>query len=159
MATGLVPPPWSREVRQRWVKGHMLAIAPGPWRLGSVVSGDLGGGKPLSGGGILCGGTFDDGDDSPDPRPEAAASLLAGLHSLLPATRQASISHRWCCFRPFVEGRHPVIDRIPGTTNGWLSAGHFTTGVLMAAGTGEALASWILTGSRPPGTAIFSVPT
>jgi glycine/D-amino acid oxidase-like deaminating enzyme len=38
MATGLVPPPWSRAVRQRWVKGHMLATAPGPWRLGSTTT-------------------------------------------------------------------------------------------------------------------------
>jgi glycine/D-amino acid oxidase-like deaminating enzyme len=159
MATGLVPPPWSRAMRQRWVKGHMLATAPGPWRLGSVVSSDLGGGSPLPGGGILCGGTFDDGDDSPDPRPEVAAALAAGLHRLLPVTRQASITHRWCCFRPFVDGRHPVIDRLPGTTNGWLSAGHFTTGIMMAAATSQALASWILGETRPPGTATFYLPT
>jgi glycine/D-amino acid oxidase-like deaminating enzyme len=159
MTTGLVPPPWSRAVRQRWVKGHMLAIAPGPWRLGSVVNSDLGGGSPLPSGGILCGGTFDDGDDSPDPRLEVTAALTAGLHRLMPVTRQASITHRWCCFRPFVDGRHPVIDRLPGTTNGWLSAGHFTTGIMMAAATGQALASWILSDNRPPETATFYLPT
>jgi glycine oxidase len=159
MATGLVPPPWSRLVRQRWVKGHLLAIAPGPWRLGSVVSSDVGGGKPLPGGGILCGGSFDDGDDSPDPRAETVPVLLEGLHRLVPATRQASISHHWCCFRPLVDGRQPVIDRIPGTANGWLSAGHFTTGVLMAAAAGQALASWMLSGRRPPEVATFTLPT
>jgi glycine/D-amino acid oxidase-like deaminating enzyme len=113
----------------------------------------------LPGGGILCGGSFDDGDDSPDPRPETAAALLEGLHRLLPATRRASVSHHWCCFRPFVEGRQPVVDRLPGTTNGWLSAGQFTTGVLLAAATGGALAAWILDGRRPPEVASFSLPT
>ena len=53
MATWLVPPPWSQAVRQRWVKGHMLAIAPGPWRLGRVVSSDQGGGSPLPAGGAV----------------------------------------------------------------------------------------------------------
>jgi glycine/D-amino acid oxidase-like deaminating enzyme len=159
MATGLVPPPWSRAVPQRWVKGHMLATAPGPWRLGSIISSDRGGGGPLPGGGILCGGTFDDGDISPDTRPEVIAALAADLHRLLPATRHVSITHRWCCFRPVVDGRHPVIDRLPGTTNGWLSAGHFTTGIMMAAATGQALASWILSGTRPPETATFDLPT
>jgi glycine/D-amino acid oxidase-like deaminating enzyme len=158
MATGLVPPPWSQAVRQGWVKGHLLATAPGPWRLTSVVRGDEGGGSPLPGGGILCGGTIDDGDTSPEPRPEIAAALTAGLHRLVPATRHASITHRWCCFRPVVRGRHPVIDQLPEMTNGWLSAGHFTTGVLMAAATGQTLASWILTGTRPPGIASFDLP-
>jgi D-amino-acid dehydrogenase len=136
----------------------MLALAPGPWRLGSVVSSDLGGGTPLPGGAIVCGGTFDEGDSSPDPRPEVIAELAAGLHRLLPAARDAAVTHRWCCFRPVVHRRHPVIDRLPGTGNGWLSAGHFTTGIMMAPATGYALASWIGSGRRPPEVATFDLP-
>jgi glycine oxidase len=158
MATGLVPEPWAAGVAQRWVKGHMLAVAPGPWRLGSVVSSDLGGGAPQPGGAIVCGGTFDDGDTAPDIRPEPVAQLLAGLHRLLPATRDATVTHTWCCFRPVVEGRQPVIDRLPATTNGWVSAGHFTTGIMMAAGTGRALAEWISSDRRPAGLETFSLP-
>ena len=158
-ATGLVPAPWSDGVEQHWVKGHMLALAPGPWRLGSVVSSDgFGGGNPLPDGTILCGGTFDDGDSSPDVRPSVVAGLAGAFHRLLPATREAAISHQWCCFRPVVLGRHPVIDRLPGTVNGWVSAGHFTTGVMMAPATGYALASWIASGRRPDGVASFDLP-
>jgi glycine oxidase len=157
LATGLVPPPWGYDVRQRWVKGHMLAVAPGPWRLGSVLSSDLGGGTPLPDGGIVCGGTFDD-DLADELSPPALAELRAGLHRVLPAARAAATTHRWYCRRPVVEGRHPVIDRLPGTVNGWVSAGHFTTGIMMAAGTGQALASWITSGERPPEVASFSLP-
>ena len=157
MATGLVPPPWSAGVAQRWVKGHMLAVAPGPWRLGSVLSSPLGGATPQPGGAIVCGGTFDDGDTSPDIRPEPVAELLAGLHRLLPAARGAPVTHTWCCFRPVVDGRQPVIDRLPGTRNGWVSAGHFTTGIMMAAGTGRALAEWIGSGRRPAGLDTFTL--
>jgi D-amino-acid dehydrogenase len=57
-----------------------------------------------------------------------------------------------------VDGRQPVIDRLPGTANGWVSAGHFTTGIMMAAGTGHALADWISTGTRPDGIATFDLP-
>jgi glycine/D-amino acid oxidase-like deaminating enzyme len=158
MATGLVPPQWAGGVRQRWVKGHMLAVAPGPWRLTSTVSSALGGGRPLPGGGVLCGGTFDEGDDAREVRPAAIAELAAGLARVVPAASGATVTHRWYCFRPRVEGRQPVIDRLPGTTNGWVSAGHFTTGVMMAAGTGEALAAWIAGGTRPQGTEAFSLP-
>jgi glycine oxidase len=167
MATGLVPGPWSEGVPQRWVKGHMVAVGPGrargsaaaarpPWRLGSVLSSPIGGGAPQPGGGIVCGGTFDD-DTAPVVRPEIVAQVLAGLHRLLPAARSAPATHRWYCLRPVVDGRHPVIDRLPGTANGWVSAGHFTTGVMMAAGTGRALAEWIGSGRRPPDVATFGL--
>jgi len=158
MATGLVPEPWAAGVVQRRVKGHMLAVAPGPWRLSSVLSSEVGGGAPQPGGAIVCGGTFDDGDEGPEVRPEPVAALLAGLHRLLPAARGATVTHAWCCFRPVVEGRQPMIDRLPGTTNGWVSAGHFTTGVMMSAGTGRALAQWIGAGRRPAGLETFSLP-
>lgn len=156
MATGLVPPPWSWGIDQRWVKGHMVAVAAGPWRLGSVVAGALGGGTPLPDGTVVCGGTFDP-DLSPELDPVAIDSLLAGLARVLPGARDARVTHRWCCFRPVVDGRRPVIDRLPGTTNGFVSAGHFTTGIMYAAGTGEALASWIATGEPPPGIATFDL--
>ncbi len=157
LATGLVPPPWSYDVRQRWVKGHMLAVAPGPWRLDSVLASDLGGGAPLPGGGIVCGGTFDD-DLTDELSPPALAGLRDGLHRLLPSAGVAPTTHRWYCRRPVVQDRHPVLDRLPGTVNGWVSAGHFTTGIMMAAGTGQALASWIGSGERPPGVASFGLP-
>ena len=141
MATGLLPRPW--RTRQRWIKGHMIAVAPGPWRLGSVLGGPLGGGTPLPDGTILCGGTFDDGDLSPAVREEIADPMAQALAAVLPKAAGARISHRWCCFRPYIEGRQPVVDRLPGVRNGWFAGGHFTTGIMMAAATGEAVASWI----------------
>jgi glycine/D-amino acid oxidase-like deaminating enzyme len=147
MATGLLPEPW--HTRQRWVKGHMVAVAPGPWRLNSVLAGPLGGGTPLPDGTIFSGGTFDEGDNSPDVRPEISDSLAEGLARVLPKAAGARISHRWCCFRPHIEGRQPVIDRLPDVANGWFAGGHFTTGIMMAAATGEAVAQWITTGRAP----------
>ncbi|WP_432987683.1 NAD(P)/FAD-dependent oxidoreductase [Dactylosporangium sp. CA-233914] len=158
VATGLVPPPWHRGVAQRRVKGHMLAVAPGPWRLGSVLAGPYGGGTPLPGGGIVMGGTFDEGDPTPDVRPEIADPMAAELATLLPAATGARISHRWCCFRPRIEGRQPVIDRLPGVSNAWFAGGHFTTGVMMAPATGAVLADWVATGRTPADVTTFTLP-
>jgi glycine oxidase len=158
IATGLVPEPWSAGVEQRWIKGHMLAVGPGPWRLGSVVAGPLGGGTPLADGSIVCGGTFDEHDHSHRVRPEIADTLAAELSAVLPAAGNATITHRWYCFRPYIEGRQPVVDRLPGVVNGWFAGGHFTTGVMMAAATGSALAAWIGSGAAPPGIAGFDLP-
>lgn len=158
MATGLVPEPWAGGIAQRWIKGHMLALAPGPWRLGSVLAGPIGGGTPLSDGTLVCGGTFDDGDLTPGVRPEIADPMAAGLAAIVPSAADAVISHRWCCFRPYIDGRQPVVDRLPGVGNGWFAGGHFTTGVMMAAGTGAAIADWIGTGSAPKLVETFTLP-
>jgi glycine oxidase len=155
LATGLVPPPWDDQVEQRWVKGHMVAVAPGPWRLGSVLAGPLGGGTPLADGTVVCGGTFDEGDESPEVRPEISDGLAARLAEVLPKAGGAAIAARWCCFRPYVEGHRPLIDRLPGVANGWFAGGHFTTGVMMAAGTGAAVAEWITTGHPPRAVETF----
>jgi len=104
VATGLVPAPWADGVPQRWVKGHMAAVAPGPWRLGSVLAGPLGGGTPLADGTVVCGGTFDEGDLSPEVVPSVADGLVADLARVLPAASTAVTTHRWCCFRPYIEG-------------------------------------------------------
>jgi glycine oxidase len=157
LATGLLPAPWGEGVPQRWVKGHMVALAPGPWRLGSVLSGPLGGGTPLAGGTVICGGTFDD-DSAPELRPAVADGLAADLAQILPAATGAPVVARWYCFRPYVEGRQPVVDRLPGVANAIYAGGHFTTGVMMAAATGAAVAEWIATGHTPPAVAGFTLP-
>ena len=158
VATGLVPAPWATGVPQRWIKGHMLAVGPGPWRLGSVLGGALGGGTPLADGSVVCGGTFDEDDSTPDVRPEVADSLAAELALVLPAAAGATVTHRWCCFRPYIDGRQPVIDRLPGVVNGWFAGGHFTTGIMMAAGTGAAVASWVAGSRRPESVRTFDLP-
>jgi glycine/D-amino acid oxidase-like deaminating enzyme len=158
LATGLVPAPWNAGLTQRWIKGHMLAVAPGPWRLGSVLAGPLGGGTPLGDGAIVCGGTFDDGDLTADVHPEIADPMVAALATVLPAAAGASITHRWCCFRPYLQDRQPVVDRLPGVVNGWFAGGHFTTGIMMAAATGAAVAEWVRTATAPKAVETFTLP-
>jgi len=158
VATGLVPAPWAAGVPQRWVKGHMAAVAPGGWSVGSILAGPLGGGTPLADGTMVCGGTFDDGDLSPDVVPAVADTLVTALARVLPAAASATTTHRWCCFRPRIEGRQPVVDRLPGVVNGWFAGGHFTTGIMMAAATGAAVADWVASSVAPAAVAGFDLP-
>jgi glycine oxidase len=83
--------------------------------------------------------------------------IRAGLTTLLPRTAGMPTGHAWCCFRPTTVDEQPVIDRVPGVENGWVTCGHFRTGILMAAGTGDALARWIGTGDRPQDVAPFGL--
>jgi glycine/D-amino acid oxidase-like deaminating enzyme len=78
------------------------------------------------------------------------------LETAWPVVQGIQISHQWACFRPAHPDRLPVIDRVEGVDNAWLTSGHYKTGILMAPATGQALASWISTGQRPRNVATFS---
>jgi glycine/D-amino acid oxidase-like deaminating enzyme len=84
------------------------------------------------------------------------ASILATLSATLPAVRGLQAAYQWCCFRPRHPDGRPVIDRVPGLDNAWLTSGHFRTGILMAPITGHTIARWIGSGQPPAQAAAWS---
>jgi glycine oxidase len=111
----------------------------------------------LDGGEIVAGGTLDEGDHDPLVRDDVIAAIRTGLAALVPRTADLEIGHAWCCFRPTTADEQPVIDRVGGLENAWITCGHFRTGILMAAATGDALARWIESGRQPDGVAPFAL--
>jgi glycine oxidase len=147
-ATGLAPEPWVR-LPQRLVKGHLVATEPVGFRLRcGVHTPGLGVGS-MADGGLLAGGTRDEGDHSPRVHPEVIQDIRRRVAELLPAAGQVRVRYQWCCFRPATADGQPVIDQVPGLDNAWVSAGHDGDGLLMAPATGQALATWITTGRQP----------
>ena len=128
------------------VKGHIVTTEPVPVRLPGTVSGV---GTQLENGRLLAGATLDVGDDSPLVRPEIIASIRADLGAAVPALGDAPLSHQWCCFRPTHPDGMPIVDRVPGLENAWVTSGHFRSDILMALATGRALAAWIGSGQQP----------
>lgn len=137
-----------------YVKGHMLATEPAAARLPGSVSPLA---TQLEDGRWLVGGTVDPGDVSPDVRPEVVSRMVAELQARFAPAAEVRISHQWCCFRPWHPDGLPVIDRVPGLANAWLTSGHYKTGILQSAITGRLLADWIGSGRQPPETAPMSV--
>jgi glycine/D-amino acid oxidase-like deaminating enzyme len=133
------------------VKGHLLVTEPTPVRLPGIVAPVA---TQLEDGRLLAGGTFDIGDEDPAVQPDVIESIMDGLVAALPATKGLGIAYQWCCFRPRHPDRRPVIDRVPGLDNAWLTSGHFRTGILNAPATASVLARWISVGQPPaePGT-------
>lgn len=159
-ATGLAPqlPELAAPaVPQRWVKGHLLATVPAPFRLRTAVAALEGLVLQLAGGEIVAGGTIDEGDLDPAVRGDAIAGIRTALTALLPRTADLEVGHAWRCFRPTAADEQPVIDRVPGIENAWVTCGHFRTGILLAAATGDVLARWIATDRRPEGVAPFGL--
>jgi len=136
------------------LKGHILTTEPAAIRLG-------GGFAPiatqLDDGRLLAGGTVDSGDDAPHVHPEIIAGIVADLERAFPALRGLPVSHAWVCFRPTHPDDLPVIDRVPGLENVWVTSGHFRHGILMAPATGRALAEWILYGRQPSTVTGFGI--
>jgi glycine oxidase len=128
------------------VKGHLLVTEPAPVDLPGIVAPLA---TPLEDGRLLAGGTFDLGDESPAVRPDVIDSVMAGLAATLPALRGLGVAYAWCCFRPRHPDRRPVIDRVPGLDNAWLTSGHFRTGILNAPATAAVLERWISAGEPP----------
>jgi glycine/D-amino acid oxidase-like deaminating enzyme len=135
------------------VKGHMLCSAPTglrrPDELADLVT-------VIEDGRLLMGGTLDVDDHERVVRPEVTDRMWAELVGAWPEATAAQMEYRWACFRPAHPDRLPVIDRIPGVDNAWLTSGHYKTGILLAPGTGRALAEWMASGSPPPGVEPFS---
>jgi glycine oxidase len=129
------------------VKGHLLVTEPSPVMLPGTVAPVA---TQLADRRLLVGGTFDVGDESPMVRQDVIDSILEALYVQLPATQGLGADYRWCCFRPRHPDGRPVIDRVPGLENAWLTSGHFRTGILMAPVTARTIARWISADEPPP---------
>lgn len=146
-ATGDIGPGWVGSPPPR-VKGTIVITEPAGFELeAALIDAILI--RQLDDGRLLTGSTLDAGDDSPEVRPETVAAIRAEVARMLPRAAGLEVEASWCCFRPGSPDGLPVIDRVPGLANAWMSVGHFRTGILVAPAAGEALADWITNG-RPP---------
>ena len=155
-ATGAPPelPHLPLELTGQMIKGHLLATEPTSVRSPGAVEPFA---TQLENGCLLSGGTLDVGDFTPHVRDEVVSEIRAALDSAFPVFRDVPTSHSWCCFRPVLADRLPVIDRVPGLVNAWVTCGHFRTGILMAPAAGHLLAKWIAEDAAPEAARPFRI--
>lgn len=135
------------------VKGHLLVTEPSPVRLPGTM--DVVG-TQLEDGRLLVGGTLDIGDETRAVRPDVVEAILADLYAQLPEVTGLRPAYQWCCFRPWHPDGYPVVDRLPGLDNAWVTSGHFRTGILMAPITAQLITRWIGSGQAPPEAAAWN---
>ncbi|HVU73413.1 MAG TPA: FAD-dependent oxidoreductase [Mycobacteriales bacterium] len=150
--TGLAPMP----VEQSWVKGHLLATAPVPFRLSHGLSAPDALVVQLADGRLVCGGTLDDGDDT-TVDDTVVARIRDAVGTVLPQSRDVPTTHAWACLRPRGASDLPVVHRIDEWT--FATWGHFRNGITFAPAIGSAIASWIATGEQPALIAPFAHPS
>jgi glycine oxidase len=128
------------------VKGHLLVTERTDVTLPGIVAPVA---TQIENGQLLAGGTFDAGDETPAVQPDVIDAITAGLAAVLPRLRGLGVAYQWCCFRPRHPDRRPVIDKVPGLSNAWLTSGHFRTGILNAPATAAVLCRWIAQDAPP----------
>lgn len=155
VATGTCPSDLAA-VPHKVVKGHLLATAPLPVQVRTALASTIIV-IPMSDRALIAGGTFHPDDVTDTVHNDVVASIMDEVRRLVPAARGIGAAHAWTCFRPGTIDEMPVIDRIPGLDNAWMSVGHYRTGLMMAPDAGRTLADWIATGSCPPSLEAFAL--
>lgn len=77
------------------------------------------------------------------------ASLRAGAAALVPPLAKAKQRRAWAGLRPGSPDGMPIMGRLPGWSNVWVSTGHLRNGILLAPVSGLLLARAILGESVP----------
>jgi glycine/D-amino acid oxidase-like deaminating enzyme len=74
------------------------------------------------------------------------ASLRSGAIELVPALRSAKQRRAWAGLRPGSPDGMPIMGKLPGWDNVWVSTGHFRNGILLAPIAGLLVAKSIIAG-------------
>jgi glycine oxidase len=77
----------------------------------------------------------------------ALRALRSGAAAMVPALADAKQRRAWAGLRPATPDALPVMGRIPGWRNAWVSSGHFRTGILLSPLSGKRMAHAIATSS------------
>lgn len=99
---------------------------------------------PRKDGHLLAGATVEDVGFDDGTTDEAIAELRQFSHGLLPGLRSASVQQTWSALRPGTPDGRPYLDRVPGTANLAVAAGHFRNGLHLSTATAVFMAQLLL---------------
>lgn len=107
---------------------------------------------PRNDGRVLVGSTEEHVGFVKQTTATAISGLLEFAIRFVPSLAAAALERCWAGLRPGSRSGHPLIGRIPGTTNAYLAAGHYRAGIQLSPGTGLLVKQLVLgeTPSIPP---------
>ena len=132
----------------RPVRGQMLSLDGPPAALQHIVLGARAFALPREDGQTYVGATLEEAGYRKRTTAAGLRCLRSGVASIVPALAKASLRQAWAGLRPATPDALPALGRLPGWRNGWVSSGHFRTGILLAPVSGKLLAQAILSGAE-----------
>jgi glycine oxidase len=134
----------------RPVRGQMLSLEAPPAPLRTMIWGSHAYLIPREDGQTYVGATVEE----VGYRKQTTAAGLRALHNgatrLAPALGGAPRRRAWAGLRPGTPDDLPIMGKLPGWQNAWVSTGHFRNGILLAPISGLLLARSILKGEADP---------
>jgi glycine oxidase len=127
------------------VRGQMVASTPVPKLLNGPVM------RPhtylqSTDGRFIGGGTMESAGFNRDPNPELERQIWAEACRLLPALRDARITHSWARHRPGTRDQLPLVGFCGPGGRHLVAAGHYKNGVLLACVTGKVISELVTRG-------------
>ncbi len=148
--------PWTMQMARqlgthipvRPVRGQMLSLDGPPGGLNHMIWGSGAYLVPREDGQTYVGATVEEVGYRKQTTITGLRSLQSGAALQVPALAGARRRLAWAGLRPATPDGLPVMGRLPGWRNVWLSSGHFRNGILLAPLSGQLMADSIM-GDKP----------
>lgn len=131
------------DVPVRPVRGQMMSLEGPPTPLRHIVFGARAFALPREDGQTYIGATVEEAGYRKHTTATGLRGLRAGAAAIVPSLAQAKQRRAWAGLRPATPDGLPVLGRLPGWHNGWVSSGHFRTGILLSPVSGKLMAQAI----------------
>ncbi|HEU0072544.1 MAG TPA: glycine oxidase ThiO [Dehalococcoidia bacterium] len=130
----------------RPVRGQMMSLESPETGLRHIISGARALLVPREDGQTYVGATVEEAGYRKHTTAAGLRGLRAGGAAIVPALENAKLRRAWAGLRPATPDGLPVMGRLPGWRNAWVSSGHFRTGILLSPVSGRLLAQAIAAG-------------
>jgi glycine oxidase len=130
-------------------RGQILALRQPERPLRHIIFGEAIYLAPKQDGSIVVGATKEEAGFEKQLTAGGVAWLLQTAMRLVPALEQCAIDRMWVGLRPRTPDTRPILGRAPGWENVTLATGHGSTGIMLSAITGQAIAELVTTGIAP----------
>jgi glycine oxidase len=142
----------------RPVRGQMLSLDGPPGGLNHMIWGSRAYLVPREDGQTYVGASVENVGYRKHTTTTGLRELRAGAAAVVPALAEARERRSWAGLRPGTPDDMPIMGRLPGWSNVWVSTGHYRNGILLAPIAGQQMAQSIVSG-RADGLAPELSPT
>jgi glycine oxidase len=135
-------------IRIRPVRGQIVCFQGRPGMLGPAVFSLRGYLVPRRDGRLLAGSTMEEAGYNRSVTMAGMGRIVAGANALVPRLASLPFREAWAGFRPAAADLLPVLGPSPSIPNVIYATGHYRSGILLSALTGELIAD-VVNGRRP----------
>jgi glycine oxidase len=136
------------KVRFYPVRGQIICFEGTPGLLGPSLFSPDGILVPRRDGRLIAGSIFEDAGFNKSVTLAGIATITSAVAAMVPGLRGAAFREVWAGLRPASDDQMPVIGESPSVKGAYYAAGHFRSGILLSALTGELVAD-LVAGRKP----------